>query len=125
MVTAKCRVCPAIGRRQIPQNPRSVCSKTNLVLKGHSLPDFAAFLSNLPAVGRPVHDMTDLKGRFDFTLSVLESHPETIVDLKIGLANWQSVFADLQDQLGLKLETQKTVVETLVIDSADKPSPNR
>jgi uncharacterized protein (TIGR03435 family) len=84
----------------------------------------AEFLSNIPAVGRPVRDMTDLKGRFDIRLNVLESSPESIGDLKVGLENWQSIFADLQSQLGLRLENRQAEIETLVIDSAEKPLLN-
>ena len=35
-----------------------------------------------------------------------------------------SLFTALQEQLGLKLESQKGSVETLVIDHVEKPSPN-
>jgi uncharacterized protein (TIGR03435 family) len=35
-----------------------------------------------------------------------------------------SVFVVVQDQLGLKLESQKNQVETLVIDHIEQPSPN-
>jgi uncharacterized protein (TIGR03435 family) len=35
-----------------------------------------------------------------------------------------SLFTAIQEQLGLKLESQKAPVETLVIDHVEKPSEN-
>jgi uncharacterized protein (TIGR03435 family) len=35
-----------------------------------------------------------------------------------------SLFTAIQDQLGLKLESQKAQVETIVIDRVEKPSAN-
>jgi uncharacterized protein (TIGR03435 family) len=35
-----------------------------------------------------------------------------------------SIFVAIQEQLGLKLESQKTPVEMIVIESVEKPSEN-
>jgi uncharacterized protein (TIGR03435 family) len=61
-------------------------------------------------LGSPVVDKTGLTGLYDFTLEWHE-------DLR------SSVFDSL-DQLGLKLEAKKAPVDVLVIDRAEKPSPN-
>jgi bla regulator protein blaR1 len=97
-----------------------------------SLAGFAVQLSmNL---GRPIVDQTDLKGRYDFTLEWTpapgEGDPEAF-----GLApqaqiapladsNGPSIFTALEEQLGLKLESQKGPVEIVVIDHVERPSEN-
>ncbi len=63
-------------------------------------------------VDRPVVDMTNLKGVFDFTLewSTDEANPET----------GPPIFTALQQQLGLKLEARKAPMETFVVDRVEK-----
>ena len=58
---------------------------------------------------RPVLDQTGLKGEFDF---------------KILFADNDSLFSELQEQLGLKLVPAKAPVEHIIIDQAEKPSAN-
>lgn len=70
-------------------------------------------------LGRPVVDHTGLTGRYDFTL---EWKPGAEGD---GDGAGPTVFTALQEQLGLKLESQKGTVEVLVVDSAlRKPIEN-
>ena len=57
----------------------------------------------------PVLDKTGLAGEFDFTLNWDEEQGPTVATA-------------LQEQLGLKLESQKVPVSLFVIDSAQKPS---
>ena len=90
-------------------------------------------------VDRPVVDMTELKGNYDFTL---ELSPEDFRNMRIRSAvaagvslppealrlldgaTDESLFAALQT-LGLKLETRKAPLEVLVIDHAEKsPAEN-
>ncbi len=81
---------------------------------------------------RPVEDKTGLNGIFDFALEWTpdetqvglavpgkEPHEESS-DSPIGL----SLSAALQKTLGLTLKTQKTPVEVIVIDHAEKASVN-
>jgi uncharacterized protein (TIGR03435 family) len=66
-------------------------------------------------LGRPVIDKTGIAGEFDVNL---EWTPDEKPD------GGPSLFAALQEQLGLKLETQKGSVEVFVIDHIEKPSAN-
>lgn len=67
--------------------------------------------------GRPVVDKTGLEGEYNFKLDYapLDDPNSTL----------PSVFTALQQQLGLKLESQKVPVEMLVIDQVDRiPTAN-
>jgi bla regulator protein BlaR1 len=85
-------------------------------------------------VGRTVVDRTGLTGNYDFTL---KWSPDQGTPMFTGADGGQlpadaaqpdssrpSIFTALQDQLGLELESQKSSVEMLVIDSVEKPSEN-
>jgi uncharacterized protein (TIGR03435 family) len=65
---------------------------------------------------RAVADNTGLHGEYDFTL-------EWAPDQSAG-ASGPSIFTALQEQLGLKLESVRGPVETIVIDSAERASEN-
>jgi uncharacterized protein (TIGR03435 family) len=78
--------------------------------------------------GRTVIDRTGLTGKYDFKLQWTPDAPtpmrgpdEPAADNAPG----PSLFSALQEQLGLKLESQKGPVEILVIDSAERPSENQ
>ncbi len=93
-----------------------------------SMAGFADYLSRLPAIGRPVVDMTSLPGVYDINLRLVdnpgEAKPE---DMKRSLVDWRegsAIFAQIQ-QLGLKLEPQKAPTDVLVIDHVEKtPTEN-
>jgi uncharacterized protein (TIGR03435 family) len=74
---------------------------------------FASTLENV--VNRPVIDKTDLSGFYSF-------------DLRWGRTasgeDGPSFFTAIQEQLGLRLESEKQPVDGLVIDSAEKPTAN-
>jgi uncharacterized protein (TIGR03435 family) len=78
-----------------------------------SMPQLASLLSML--MGRKVLDQTGLTGLYDFTL---EFAPDDAVD-----SPFPSLVTVLQE-LGLKLESTKAPVEVLIIDHAEKPSPD-
>jgi len=99
-----------------------------------SLDQFAAAAPGLfPEVGdRVVVNKTGLTGNYNWTLKWT---PETPAQQNFSEADGTSppsdsadsapgLFTALQEQLGLKLESQKGSVETLVVDSIDRPTPN-
>ncbi|HMD34122.1 MAG TPA: M56 family metallopeptidase [Vicinamibacterales bacterium] len=81
--------------------------------------------------GRLVVDRTGLEGAFDLKLSWTPDQIPQGLDKKVaagGLApadpNGPSLVTAVQEQLGLKLESQKSPVEILVIDRAEHPVEN-
>jgi len=95
----------------------------SFVFRATSMAQFAEDLSSLSQVDRPVLDRTGIPGVFDFTLKFGEDNNEMKRALIAG--DGASVFTLIQDQLGLKLEARRDVVEVLVIDHAERiPSEN-
>jgi len=84
-----------------------------------TMPKLADFLSAY--VGRKIVDRTNLDGEFDLELefSPQQALPPTVA---APIDDAPSVFAALQEQLGLKLESTRGPVEYLVIDSIAKPT---
>jgi uncharacterized protein (TIGR03435 family) len=78
------------------------------------------------ALDRPVVDRTGLSGRYDFDL---EFTPDESLFGGLGLkgtpeSTRPDLFTAMQQQLGLKLEATKGLIDTLVIDQAERPSDN-
>jgi uncharacterized protein (TIGR03435 family) len=88
--------------------------ESRIAVTGISIGQFAGMLGN--RMGRIVTDKTGLSGNYDFTLVW---DPDSTPG-----STFPSVFAALQEQMGLRLESQKATVPVLVIDSADHPSDN-
>jgi uncharacterized protein (TIGR03435 family) len=81
-------------------------------------------------LGRELVDKTGLTGRYDFTLRfaptdntrpVINGQRQAASDEEMGAA---SVFTAFQEQLGLKLEATKAMVEGLAVDHVERPSEN-
>jgi uncharacterized protein (TIGR03435 family) len=98
-----------------------------LTLRGAPLDQFTPWLSTY--VSRVVVNRTGLEGRFDIELKWT---PEPGGPAPVGGAaqtppsdpNAISIFTALQEQLGLKLESTKDLVDVLIIDSVEHPTPN-
>lgn len=95
------------------------------------LPGRAVSMSEMSAVfqrtalDRPVIDRTGLTGRYDFDLEFVpdESLFGGMLKTPDNPAK-PSLFAALQDQLGLRLDATRGNVSTLVIDQIERPSEN-
>lgn len=84
-------------------------------------------------LGRTVIDRTELNGTYDVTLNwspepgggggVLGGPPPPDA-IAAADSNGPTIFTALQEQLGLRLESQKGPVPVLVIESVEKPSEN-
>jgi len=79
-----------------------------------TMPMFVKELERL--TGRPVIDRTGLTGKYDYVL-------EWSLDSDAS-ATRPTIFTALQEQLGLRLESVKAPVDTLVIDHIERPSQN-
>lgn len=88
--------------------------KSQLVGTGVSMGALASYVGN--RLGRIVVDKTGLSESYDFTL---EWAPDEASDSSVP-----SLVTALREQLGLRLEPQKSPVEVLVIDSLQRPSEN-
>jgi uncharacterized protein (TIGR03435 family) len=101
----------------------------NLKARGSTLAALASSLSTF--AGRIVVDQTGLAGGFDVDLTWTPDNlprPQGGGDQPVTLngtaidPNGPSLFTALQEQLGLKLESTKGLVDVMVIDRAEKPA---
>ena len=108
-------------------------SRNNIQIRSGTLSGSGAPMTTLAKaltvlVEGPVLDKTGLDGNYDFKL---EYDPSTIYSRDVALGNppalvvgASSFFTALQEQLGLRLDSQKGPLEILVIDHLEKPSDN-
>ena len=104
-----------------------------LTAGGQPLLELVSLLS--ATVGRSVVDRTGLKERYDITLRWT---PDRVLQRGAGATagdpirvngveidpNGPSIFTAIQEQLGLKLESERGTVEALVIDHIERPTPD-
>ena len=98
------------------------------------MPDFIRVLSMV--LGRPVLDRTGFTETFDVRLDFTPDEAAAGLPRSAGAGDPDSppsaadpgspptIFAAIQEQLGLKLESVKGPVEVLVIDHVERPSQN-
>lgn len=99
----------------------------NLLMGGSPLSQFANSLGNF--TGRIVLDRTGLTGDYDINLTWTPDQmaqrppgaPDPLINGAAVDPNGPSLFTAVQEQLGLKLDSQRGSVDVLVIDRAEKP----
>jgi uncharacterized protein (TIGR03435 family) len=98
----------------------------NLAMGGTPLSQFANSLAMF--TGRTVQDKTGLTGNYDVTLTwtpdQMPQRPPGAPEPPPIDPNGPSIFTAVQEQLGLKLESQKGPVAVLVIDRVERPKEN-
>ncbi|HEY3839037.1 MAG TPA: TIGR03435 family protein [Bryobacteraceae bacterium] len=105
------------GLKMKPSEATGSSSKSGsgvITAKGVTMAKLAELLSR--RVGAPVADLTETPGTFDFKLEwSIDGDPND---------DQSALFAALQSELGVKLESRKLPVDLLVVDRAEKPSDN-
>jgi uncharacterized protein (TIGR03435 family) len=115
-----------------PQLTKEYCTRMIYGMKpaveaqGATLDEFSKMLRAVAA--RPVIDKTGITGRFDIRVE-FSREGTNLIPLNgpppaTDPGGAPSIFTALQEQLGLKLDSGRGSVETLVIDHVEKPSEN-
>ena len=79
-----------------------------------TMADVASFFSGFAVVGRPVEDRTGLTGRYDLQVDFIEG-PD---------ADSGSLYTALSEQLGLTFQSERAMMPVVVIDRAQRPTPD-
>jgi uncharacterized protein (TIGR03435 family) len=99
-VTINGELKPAASEREAPQ--------------GWTMARLANYLSSVKAIGRPVLDKTGLSGNRGFILNYSTRDGD----------DRATVFSAVQEQLGLKLQPVKALIELFVVDHVEKAGGN-
>jgi uncharacterized protein (TIGR03435 family) len=98
----------------VAQAATGLANRSRVRRSGISMKDFATTLQT--NVDRPVVDRTGLEGRFDVEYSFA-----TASDIAAGISgNQPMLVVALEEQLGLKLESQRSPVPVVVIDAVER-----
>ena len=104
-----------------PRKNQSISIRnTEMTARNASMESLATTLTD--QVGRKVIDKTGLTGAYNLHLKWEREEEGPSKDP--GDASAPSIFTALQQQLGLKLQSAKDPVDTLVVDSIETPSEN-
>jgi uncharacterized protein (TIGR03435 family) len=104
----------------------------HLVVTNMTMTDFAIWMQ-AGVMERPVVDKTELLDRYGFQLNWTPDESQfaqfrgvgRVVPLPTNDPNaLPNLYTAMQEQLGLKLDSTKSLVDVMVIDHVEKPSPN-
>jgi uncharacterized protein (TIGR03435 family) len=119
------------GSKMKERSPVDTEASTNLTFQGARLPAKAVSMPMLAealtiVLDRPVIDGTGLRGKYDFDLAWM---PEADQFDGRGSAvpsdaNAPDIFTAIQEQLGLRLDSRKVPVQSLIVDHAERPAGN-
>jgi uncharacterized protein (TIGR03435 family) len=101
-------------------------TQNGMAFYGASMASFASIISSTANLGHPVQDKTGLTGRYDLVMKNPDRGGPAMSQQQDGTAASDpgSMFDSILSDLGLKLESAKGQVETLVIDHMERPSAN-
>jgi uncharacterized protein (TIGR03435 family) len=125
--------CPAAPGNQVLPECRMLNAPGTIRARGIPLEALTRMMSEKLDDHRPVRDDTGLTGRFDVDLrwtpdrqplAPLDAPPEVGRAIATIDPNGPSLFAAVQEQLGLKLESRKEQNDVIVIDHVEKPTPD-
>ena len=88
-----------------------------------SIADFIGEIQRI-VLDRPVVDRTGLTGKYNIELSFTREDAQSLGLTELSDSAAPNLLTALQQQLGLKLEATRTQVDILVIDQAEKPTPD-
>jgi uncharacterized protein (TIGR03435 family) len=100
--------------------------KAFLPARNATMGDFASMLQR-GVLDRPVVDKTDLTAKYDFDLEWAYDDTQfggNLPPRATDNSDKPDLFAALQQQLGLRLESSRSAIDTIVIDSVEKPTEN-
>ncbi len=100
--------------------------KVSLPAKNATMKEFASMLQR-GVFDRPVLDKTELTGKYDFNLEWTPDDGQfngNLPHVSPENATLPDFFAAIQQQLGLKLESGRGMVDVIVIDKVERPTEN-
>ena len=113
--TPPAEAAPGSAAKPVPCGPQAG-GPGRFIFVGSPISLFAGVLS-LP-MGRTVVDRTGLDGLYDLDVTYAPEGPGA------PASDAPSLFTALQEQLGLKLDPEKELVEVLVVDRIERPGEN-